>query len=164
MTSMKNFGDVVREGQDGTERHGFGEVKFGDAGATVDVKGNGTEDSDNVVLAIGGTILNLPKGTNAEVYLLSGGDDTNAKFAIVVGPRDKQYKSQPGEAWTQDPLNPEKRFGFTANGVRLTCDTSGTIGIGKDGQFEVDKDGVVWARKQWKFEVAPIIATKAFVP
>ena len=164
MSSFNDFADKNRDGQDATERHKFEELKFGEGGATVSVAGNGTEDDDCVVLAIGGAILNLPKGTNAEVHLLSGGDDTGAKFAIICGPRDKQYKSKPGEAWTQDPMEPNKRVGFTVNGVRIVGTKSGTIAIGDKGELEIDKDGAtIWARGVWKFETPPTIGTKPFV-
>jgi hypothetical protein len=179
MTSFKNMGDAFRDGQDSTERHAFQEMKFGPAGASVGVKGNGTEDDDCAVLAIGGTIMHLPKGTNAEVLLLSGGDDNNAKFAVILGPRDKQYQSQPGEAWTQDPMNPNRRVGFDADGVQLVSDgifkaaTTGkvrvassgdTVALGTNGSIEVDKDGKVWMRGQWYFETPPIAGTKPFNP
>ncbi|ATQ67917.1 MULTISPECIES: hypothetical protein [Methylosinus] len=162
MSSLKDFSDAVRDGQDSTERHTFNEMTFGSGGATVAVKGNGTEDDDCVVLALGGAIMHLPKGTNAEVILLSGGGDNNAKFALVVGPRDKQYASQPGEAWTQDPMDPNKRIGFTANGVRIVGTQSGTIAIGDNGAVEVDKDGNVWLRGQVYVERPIIQQTKAF--
>lgn len=164
MTSFKDMSDAFRDGQDSTERHSFHEMTFGPAGATVAVKGNGTEDDDCVVLALGGAIMHLPKGTNAEVILLSGGDDTNAKFALVVGPRDKQYASQPGETWQQDPLDPHKRVGFTANGVRIVGTQSGTIAIGDNGAVEVDRDGNVWLRGQVYVEQPIIQQTRPFQP
>lgn len=161
MSSFTDKNDLKRNGQDSTERHGFSELTFGEGGAVVNVQGNGTEDNECVVLSVGGTIMNLPKGTNAEVIMLGGGDDTNAKFAIVVGPRDKQYKSKPGEAWTQDPLNPDKRVGFTPNGVRVVSD--GSIGIGNGGQVEV-RDGKVYLRGQIFTEQPIQVGTVPYTP
>ncbi len=169
MSSLKSGADVLRESQDSTERHQYDQVKFGEGGATVGVKGNGTEDDDNVVLSIGGTIMNLPKGTNAEVFLLSGGDDTNVKFAVVVGPRDKQYKSQPGETWSQNPMNPEQRAGYDKEGYQVVSDavarttakgnvrvtSEKSIGLGKTGALEVRADGNHYLRGNW-FSERPI--------
>lgn len=135
MSTYNNQKDDVYNGQDSTERHVYGEMKFEGVGPSVDVEGNDTQDSSVPVLTIGGTVMNMPKGTNAEVILVGGGDDTAAKMAIVTGPRDKVYKSKSGQSWTQDPLDPKERTGYTAAGYRMASEKS--MATWNSGVFEV---------------------------
>lgn len=153
MSSFKGQGDLVREGQDGTERHSYGELSFSEGvGPSVKVEGNETKDEGIPVLTIGGTTLHMEKGTDAEVFLIGNGDDTNGKFAIVTGPRDKVYKSKPGQAWTQDPTDPAERVGFTKKGLRLASAKSIATW---DGAFEV-KGGKIYFR-------VPVISAQPIV-
>lgn len=155
MTTFKDGADVVREGQDSTERHVFKELKFGDGGATVSVEGNDTADGDCVVLSLGGVIHHLKPGTDAEVVLIGGGDDTNAKFALITGPRDKQYKSKPGQSWGQNPTDPNERVGYTDKGVRFASSKSIAD---MNGLFEI-KDGKVYFRGDVVMAKPPTIGT-----
>lgn len=160
MTTFTEQADLTRNSQDSTERHVFGEVKFEKNAPIVSVKGNGTEDSEFAVLTIGGVIMHLPKDTNAEVVMLGGGDDTTAKLAVILGPRDKVYQAKEGETWHQDPMNPDERHGFTENGIRSK---SKSIGIGAAGQIEV-VDGAVYLRGTIYTEQPIVIGSKPFQP
>lgn len=130
--------DEERDAQDHVERHVYTSLEVTDTGAKVSIKGNGTEDVDVPVIFIG-QLHNMPKNTNAEVHLLGNGADTDLKLAVVTGPRDKHYKSKPGESWGQNPLDPKSRVGYTPNGVRLAANTDKqTIAEWSSGMFEID--------------------------
>jgi hypothetical protein len=115
--------DQERDGQDHIERHVYNQLTITDTGAMVQVDGNGTGDV-GVPVIFAGQLHNMPKGTNAEVYVLGNGSDTDMKLAIVSGPRDKHYKSNVGESWGQNPLDPTMRVGYTPNGTRLSADNA----------------------------------------
>lgn len=155
MTTFRNAIDLTREAQDSIERHGFKEVKFGDGGATVSVEGNGTADNDCVVLSLGGVIHHLKPGTDAEVILIGNGDDTNGKFALITGPRDKQYKSKPGQSWGQNPTDPNERVGYTEKGVRFA---SAKSIADMNGLFEI-RDGKIYVRCEMVMVQPPTIGT-----
>jgi len=158
MTSFTEQADLTRNGQDATERHVFGELSFQRNAPIVKVNGNGTEDSEFAVLTIGGNIVHLKKGTNAEVVMIGGGDDTNAKLAVILGPRDKVYQAKEDESWYQHPMNPDERLGFTPNGIRSK---SQSIGLGAKGQVEI-LDGAVYLRGPVYTEQPIQIGSKEF--
>lgn len=134
----KTGADEERDAQDHVERHVYNQLTITNTGAKVTINGNGTTDTDVPVLFMG-QLHNMPPGTNAEVHLLGNGADTDLKYALVTGPRDKHYKSNPGESWGQDPLDPLSRVGYTPNGVRLAANSkSGTIAEFLMGMFEID--------------------------
>jgi hypothetical protein len=95
MTTLRQFSDINRDNQDGTERHVWDEQTFTDAGSIIRVRGTGTQDEEAVVVN-NGIGMQLPKGTNTEVFLLAGGADTNQKYAMLSIPRDKQRKWKEG--------------------------------------------------------------------
>lgn len=130
--------DTERDAQDHIERHVYHELTVTDTGAKVTVKGNVTQDVDVPVLFLG-QLHNMDKDTNAEVHLIGNGADTDMKYAFVTGPRDKHYKSKPGESWGQNPVDPASRVGYTPNGVRLAANEQGqTIAEWSMGMFEID--------------------------
>ncbi len=130
--------DLEREAQDHIERHVYHQLTVTSTGAKVSVKGNGTQDIDVPVLFVG-QLHNLQQDTNAEVHLIGNGADTDLKYAIITGPRDKHYQSNPGESWGQNPVDPKSRVGYTPNGVRFAANESGqTIAEWSQGMFEVD--------------------------
>ena len=138
MTTKNSFDSRNRDMQDGTERHVHDELTYDDAaGAIIKVKGNGTEDPDVYVLRIGGIWLHLPKGTNADVFLLAGGADTTQKHALLDIPRDKHKKTKAGTTGIQHPTNPDISVEVSDKGVRVYGDN---FAVGKDGDFEI-KDG-----------------------
>jgi hypothetical protein len=143
MTTRKGFADVRRESQDSTERHVFDEAKYVDgAGMFVSVEGNGTVDEDVPVLRPGGNWVHLRAKTDSDVYLISGGDDTIQKYAIVDIPRDKQRKTREGTSGIQHPENPIIAVEISDKGVRVTGEN---FAVGKDGVLEV-RDGAVYVR------------------
>lgn len=149
--------DQERDAQDVVEKHVYSDISFGDTGAYVSINGNATADTDVPVLHTG-QLHNLPKGTDAEVFVLGNGSDTGLKMAIVTGPRDKQYHSQEGESWGQDPLDPTNRVGYTKNGVRLAADNK-TIAEALTGMFEIDVvNNKIYFRCPVIFEFAPVTA------
>jgi hypothetical protein len=137
MTTFNRFQDVVRDGQDSTERHVYKKLTISSKGASVTVKGNDTEDEDVPVLAIGGFLPNLPEDTDAEIILLGAGNDTTAKMAIITPPRDKIYESKPGQSWGQNPLDKNERMGYTEKGVRVASKSFATW----NGTMEVIEQG-----------------------
>lgn len=143
--------DEERDGQDHIERHVYNQLTITDTGAWVKVDGNGTTD-DQVPVLFAGQLHNMPQGTNAEVHLIGNGADTDLKYAFVTGPRDKHYKSQPGESWGQNPLDPSMRHGYTANGLRLAADNN-TIAEHLTGMMEIDvKNQQIYFRVPVKFK------------
>lgn len=143
--------DDERDAQDVIERHVYSELQVTDTGAKVLVKGNSTQDVDVPVLFLG-QLHNMKKDTNAEVHLIGNGSDTDLKYAFVTGPRDKHYKSNPGESWGQDPVDPDARVGYTPNGVRLAGKEK-TIAEWSEGMFEIDvKNKMVYFRVPVKFK------------
>lgn len=130
--------DPERNAQDVIERHVYSELTITSTGAKVSINGNGTQDVDVPVLFLG-QLHNMPKDTNAEVHIIGNGSDTDLKYALVTGPRDKHYKSKVGESWGQNPLDPKSRVGYTPNGVRLAANTDKqTIAEWSTGMFEID--------------------------
>lgn len=128
--------DEERDAQDHIERHVFNQMTITATGAKVTISGNGTQDLDVPVL-FAGQLHNMPKDTNAEVHLVGNGADTDLKYALVTGPRDKHYMSNVGESWGQNPLDPTMRVGYTSNGTRLAADNN-TIAEHSAGMFEID--------------------------
>lgn len=135
MTSFQRFRDRNRDMQDGIERHVYGEQEYLDgAGSVIKVNGTDTEDEEAAVLNIGGVSFNLKKGANAEVILLSGGSDTNLKFAIMTIPRDKQRKWAEDTGGIQHPLDPDRAIEFNGDETWLK---EGTFKIGHDKTIEL---------------------------
>ena len=142
--------DEERDAQDVVERHVYSELEVTSTGAKVHIKGNGTEDVDVPVVFLG-QLHNMKKDTNAEVHLIGNGSDTDLKLAFVTGPRDKHYKSKPGESWGQDPVDPDTRHGYTPNGFRMAAKDK-TIAEWSAGMFEIDvKNKMVYFRVPVKF-------------
>lgn len=142
MTSNHRFRERNRDIQDGTERHVWGEQEFVDgAGSVVRVRGTGTQDEEAPVI-VGVVSFNLPKDTNAEVFLLSNGSDTNQKFAVITIPRDKQRQWKEGNGGVQHPTDPD--FAVEFNGKRCHV-TKGKFAVGETGILEI-VDGQAYFR------------------
>jgi hypothetical protein len=136
MTTRQDFAARNRDMQDATERHTHEQASYpeGGAGMYIKVKGNGTEDEEVQVLRIGGVWLHLPKGTNADVYMVAGGADTNQKHAMTDIPRDKHRKTKVGTAGIQHPTDPDLAMEISDKGIRIT---QGKFAVGENGAFEV---------------------------
>lgn len=142
MTSFYHPSESKRDAQDLVERHVFGTQEYvAGAGSVVRVRGTGTEDQEAPVLNTGYG-FNLAKDTNAEVMLISGGSDTNMKFAFMTLPHDKQRQWKEGRGGVQNPLDADHAIEFKAGKVHLT---KGEFAVGTTGTIEV-KDGVVYIR------------------
>lgn len=146
MTSWNAFSDRNRDQQDGFERGVWGEVEYVDgAGAVMRIRGTGTEDEEAPILNTGFG-FNLPKDSNAEVFMVSHGSDTNQKYVIPTIPRDKQRKWAEGAGGIQHPTNGDRAFEINntdtwlkdgtfiigdARGIKLTVNgSSGTLEFG----------------------------------
>lgn len=143
MSTFDDDPDFVRRGQDSIERHVFSEMeRVPKAGHVVKVSGNGTDDEEAHYLSIGGIGIRPPKGMNLEVMLLSGGADTNQKYAIVLIPRDKEHSWKEGQNGIQKLDDPSRRIQW---GDKLMHMTDKGIALGPNGEIEL-KDGKVYIR------------------
>ncbi len=142
MSSRSRFREVRRDVQDGTERHVWGEQTHNPgSGSIISVRGTGTADEEAPVIN-GGASFNLAKNSNAEVFLLSGGSDTNMKFAILTLPRDKQRPWKEGTGGVQHPGDPDHALEFNSKRAHITKEP---FAIGETGLIEVI-DGKVYIR------------------
>lgn len=141
-TEFMTYRSRSRDQQDGAERHVWGQQTYVDgAGSVVSVRGTDTLDEDAPVLNMGYS-FNLPQNSNAEVFLVSMGSDTNLKMALLTIPRDKQRKWPEGAGGIQHPTNPDQFIevndeGFVLQHGKLTLGPTGGVTI------EVDGDNVV---------------------
>lgn len=143
MSTFNRFADRNRDQQDGIERHIFAKIeKIDKAGHIIKVKGNGTEDEEAVFLNILGLGFSWPDDTEAEVHLLSMGSDTNAKFAIVTIPRDKERKWPKKANGLQKWDDPQKFLQFGEKRIHLS---DKNIALGDKAQIEI-KDGKIYIR------------------
>jgi hypothetical protein len=137
MTTLQHFSDRNRDQQDGTERHVWDEQTFTKAGSIIRVRGTGTQDEEAVVVN-NGIGMQLPKGTNTEVFLLAGGSDTNQKYAMLSIPRDKQRQWAEGNNGLQKWDDPARALEF--NSKRMYADDENFATRG--GVFEVKGNDV----------------------
>lgn len=139
MTSTQRYPERTRDIQDGFERHVWGEVTHvSGAGSVIKVRGTGTVDEEAPVLN-NGYGFNLPKDSNAEVFLLSSGSDTNNKMAFATLPRDKQRPWKEGTGGVQHPTDKDFALEFNAKRSWITKDK---FAVGQKGIFEVVGDKV----------------------
>lgn len=139
--SFSRFQERSRDINDGIERHAYGEIEYvPNKGAIIRVTGTGSEDKEAILLNTGFG-FNLKKDTDAEVLLLSGGSDTNQKFALANIPHDKQRQWKEGTGGVQHPLDASFALEFNSKRAHIT---QGKFAVG-DGLFEV-KDGKVFIR------------------
>lgn len=143
MSTFDDDPDFVRRGQDSIERHTFEDMeRVKGAGHIVKVRGTGTDDEEAHYMSVGGIGIRLPKGTNAEVMLVSGGADTNQKYAIVLIPRDKEHDWKAGQNGFQKWDDPARRVQW---GDKLLHLTDKGVALGPNGEIEL-KDGKVYIR------------------
>lgn len=126
-----------RDIQDSFERHVWGKKAYSQAGSTISVRGTDTLDQDAGVLNTGYG-FNLPENSNAEVFLVALGSDTNQKMAILSLPRDKQREWPENAGGVQHPGNPDLFLEINDDGVILQ---HGKLTLGKDGGVTVEVDG-----------------------
>lgn len=151
---QSDFRDIV-------DRQVFEEQEFLDgAGSIVRCKGTGTEELECAVLNIGGVSFNLPKGSNTEVVVLSGGSDTNLKLAILTIPRDKQRQWGEGHGGVQHPLNAGIAVDISDKRTHVT---QGDFATGAGGVFEVRGD-TVYIRGRLVVESEVVANTRVLTP
>lgn len=143
MTSFNDFQERNRDMQDGVERFIWGKLEHFNTGATIKLRGNGTEEEEVIVIN-SGQGMNFPENHNTEVIVIASGSDTNMKFALLTIPRDKQRPWKEGTGGVQNPMDPAKAVEFNDKRTHLT---EGNVAIGMDGIFEV-KDGKVYIRAE----------------
>jgi hypothetical protein len=145
MTTYTHYRESKRDQQDHIERHVWGEQKYvKGAGSIIKVRGTDTKDEETAVTVVGsGTSFNLKKDHNAEVFELSGGADTTLKLAILTIPRDKQRRWKEEHGGVQNPLDDEWALDFGKEKAHIT---KKEFAVGKDGEFEIDKDKNVYFR------------------
>jgi hypothetical protein len=164
LSTRNRFPDRNRDVQDGIERHVYDHIEWVDgAGAVVKVKGTGTEDEEAVVINLGGVGVMYPKGTNAEVHLVTDGSDTSIKYALITIPNDKQHRWKEGQSGIQKWDDPTKRLQF---GLVRTWLAEANQAVGKKGNFEATSDGeVTYIRgKIIRSEVPIQVGTPPFQP
>lgn len=156
MTSRRGQHDRNRDIQDLAERHLFDRLEHIEGGGSIVlVKGNDTEDAEAIVLTINGIGMHLPKGSDAEVILLSGGSDNTTKFAIMVTPHTKERQWKEGTNGQQKATDPNVALEFNAKRTHVT-DENFAVG---DGLFEV-RDGKAYFRIPVEFAhpiTAPVV-------
>ena len=145
MTSYTHYRESKRDQQDHIERHVWGEQKYiKGAGSIIKVRGTDTKDEETAVTVVGsGTSFNLKKDHNTEVFMLSGGADTTLKLAMLTIPKDKQRKWKEEHGGVQNPLDNEWALDFGKEKAHIT---KKEFAVGKDGEFEIDKDKNVYFR------------------
>lgn len=137
IVTFTRFRERSRDVQDGTERHVWGQQEYqNSAGSIIKVRGTDTNDEEAAVLNIGGVSFNLPKDSNAEVFLLASSSDTTLKMAVLTIPKDKQRRWKEGDGGVQHPTDPEFALDFSNTLAHIT---KNLFGVGKDGEFEVRK-------------------------
>jgi hypothetical protein len=145
MTTYQQPRESKRDQQDHIERHVWGEQKYvKGAGSIIKVRGTDTKDEETAVTVVGsGTSFNLKKDHNAEVFQLAGGADTTLKLAILTIPKDKQRRWKEEHGGVQNPLDDEWALDFGKEKAHVT---KKEFAVGKDGEFEIDKDKNVYFR------------------
>jgi hypothetical protein len=141
--SFERLPERSRDVQDGTECHVWGEQEYiKNAGSIIKVKGTDTQDEEAEVVC-NGTGFNLPKDHDSEVFLLASSSDTQMKQAVLTIPKDKQRKWKEKHGGVQNPMDNEWALDF---GDKLAHVTKKEFAVGKDGEFEIDKDKNVYFR------------------
>lgn len=138
MTSFQGFPIRNRDQQDFVERHVYGKIQYIDnAGAVIKVRGTDTEDQEAPILNMGYG-MQYPENTNAEVFLVAHGSDTDQKYAIMTIPRDKQRKWAENAGGIQHPSNGDRAVEINNNETWLK---DGTFILGHEKGVKVTVSG-----------------------
>lgn len=141
MTSFRRNRETVRDDQDRIERGVWGSVEDVDGGGRI-IKVRGTDTVDEEVLVLNtGFGFNLDDNSDAEVFMLSAGNDTNNKFGLTSIPWQKQRKWKKNTGGVQNPTDPDKSLEFNSKRAHVT-DPNFAVG---GGVIEV-KDGTIYIR------------------
>lgn len=138
MTTDRPYKERTRDIQDGLERHVWGDLQYGKAGALLRIRGTGTTDERVPVLNFGYS-FNVPSNYNTEVFALSDGSDVGQKFALPTLPRDKQRQWKENAGGVQNPVDPNKAVEFNNKRTHVTQQE---FAVGPGGVIEVIGDTV----------------------
>jgi hypothetical protein len=155
MTTYQGYHSTIPNDQDHNEVGVWGEKTYPEVGAIIKVRGNDSEDQEVEVAYYGGVSFKLPKDSNAEVTMISTGNDTTLKVALLSPPKDKYRRWKENTGGLQHPNDPEHAIEFNNTRAHVTKDA---FAVGPKGTFEV-KDGVVYVRGKLVVE-QEIIANK----
>lgn len=139
MTTYNNMSDINRGSQDGIERHVWGELEYVDgAGSYLKVSGTGTTDIEVAVVNTGYG-FNLAKDSNAEVFVMTDGFDTNQKHAFPTIPRNLQRPWKESTGGVQNPLSPDKALEFNPKRAHIR---ESNVALGDGGKVEIVGDTI----------------------
>lgn len=156
MTTYPGFGSTKYNDECVTECGVWGEKTYTGAGAIIRVRGNDTEDKECEVLYVGSCSFKLPKDSNCEVTMVSSGNDTTLKVAVLTPPKDKQRRWKEDTGGIQHPTDPEHALEFNKTRAHALKDM---FAVGPNGIFEVHgQDNAVYVRAD-KFIVKGEIIT-----
>lgn len=137
-TEFMSYRSRSRDQQDAFERHVWGQRRYtAGAGSVIDVRGTDTLDEDAPVLNTGYG-FNLPENSDAEVFLIALGSDTNQKVALLTLSRSAQREWPEGTGGVQHPTNPDLYLEFNDDGIVLR---HGRLTLGNEGGVTVEVEG-----------------------
>jgi len=142
VTTYQGYHSTVYNDEVENEVGVYGDVTYPGVGAIIRVRGNDTEDQEVEVAYVGGCSFKLPKDANCEITMISTGNDTTLKVAVMTPPKDKQRRWKENTGGIQHPTDPEHVLEFNNTRAHVTKDA---FAVGPKGTFEV-KNGEVFIR------------------
>jgi hypothetical protein len=142
MTTQRKMYDGFYQSQDAGEIGVYGKVTY-EPYPLITVRGNDTEDKECEIAFVGGCSFKLPKDANCEILMISTGDDTTLKMALLTPPKDKQRRWKEDTGGIQHPTDPEHALEFNKTRAHLLKDQ---FAVGKEGIFEIKDKGTVFFR------------------
>lgn len=126
MTDFTTRNGRQRDQQDGVERGAWGTFEdVAGAGSVMSVRGTGTVDLELPIVNFGYS-FRLSADSNADVIMLSLGNDVNDKVALPVLPADLQHQWGVGQGGIQHPTNADRRLEYNDDETWL-----------KDGEYKL---------------------------
>jgi hypothetical protein len=142
MSSYQDHPSNIYNGQDGNEMGVYGEITY-EPLPIIRIRGNDTEDKECEVAFVGSCAFKLPKDANCEILMISTGDDTTLKVAMLTPPKDKQRRWKEETGGIQHPTDPEHALEFNKTRAHLVKDQ---FAVGKKGIFEIKDENTVYFR------------------
>lgn len=134
MTSYVGPKETVRNNEIGYEVGVYGNITY-EPYPLITVRGNDTEDKECEIAFVGGCSFKLPKDANCEILMISSGNDTTLKIAVMTPPKDKQRRWKEKTGGIQNPLDPDDALEFNPKRAQMV---KNMFAVGKEGTFEVD--------------------------
>lgn len=142
-TEFMSYRSRSRDQQDAFERHVWGQRRYtAGAGSVIDVRGTDTLDEDAPVLNTGYG-FNLPENSDAEVFLVALGSDTNQKVAMLTLPRSAQREWPEGAGGVQHPTDPDVFIQLNDEGVEINHSGGSVITMDADGNVTISASSIV---------------------